>query len=91
MIHQPSGQAHGQATDIVLQAEEIMKLKRLLNNLYVKHTHQPLELIEASMERDKFMTPAESKEFGIIDKILDHPPKHGDLKEDTQQQHLQSA
>lgn len=86
MIHQPSGQAAGQATDIVLQAEEILKLKRLINNLYVKHTNLPLETIEANMERDKFMNPQEAKEFGLIDKILDHPPKHGDIQEDTTSQ-----
>lgn len=91
MIHQPSGQAVGQATDIVLQAEEIMKLKRLINNLYVKHTNLPLETIESSMERDKFMNPHESKEFGLIDKILDQPPKHGEIKEDTKQNQPQTG
>ncbi|XP_071811209.1 ATP-dependent Clp protease proteolytic subunit, mitochondrial-like isoform X2 [Apostichopus japonicus] len=74
MIHQPSGQAVGQATDIQIQAEEIIKLKKQLNNLYVKHTGQPLDVIEAAMERDSFMTPEEAKEFGLIDKVLEHPP-----------------
>ncbi|KAE8746951.1 hypothetical protein FOCC_FOCC006371 [Frankliniella occidentalis] len=89
MIHQPSGQAVGQATDIVLQAEEIMKLKRLINNLYVKHTNLPLETIEANMERDKFMNPLESKEFGLIDKILDQPPKHGEQRDESNSQQQQ--
>ncbi|XP_071118806.1 ATP-dependent Clp protease proteolytic subunit, mitochondrial-like isoform X2 [Haliotis cracherodii] len=55
MVHQPSGQASGQATDIQIQAEEILKLKKQINRLYVKHTKQPLQVIEDSMERDGFM------------------------------------
>ena len=77
MIHQPSGSAGGQATDIQIQAEEIIKLKRQLNGIYVTHTKQPLTLIESSMERDKFMSPQEALEFGLIDDILQHPPKPG--------------
>ena len=77
MIHQPSGSAGGQATDIQIQAEEIIKLKRQLNGIYVKHTKQPLTSIESSMERDKFMSPQEALEFGLIDDILQHPPKPG--------------
>ncbi|KAI9565861.1 hypothetical protein GHT06_009658 [Daphnia sinensis] len=79
MIHQPSGGVQGQATDIQIQAEEIMKLKRQINQLYLKHTGLQLSLIESSMERDKFMSPVEAKEFGLIDKILEHPPKHENL------------
>jgi len=75
MIHQPSGQAHGQATDIQIQAEEILKLKKLINGLYVKHTGLSLEKIEGHMERDKFMNPVEAKEFGLIDKVLEQIPK----------------
>merc|ERR1711962_1689082 len=60
MIHQPSGQAAGQATDIQIQAEEIVKLKRQINQLYRRHTKQPIELIEQSMERDRFMSPVEA-------------------------------
>ncbi|XP_069680595.1 ATP-dependent Clp protease proteolytic subunit, mitochondrial [Periplaneta americana] len=85
MIHQPSGGVQGQATDIQIQAEEIIKLKRQINGLYVKHTGLPLEKIESSMERDKFMSPVDAKEFGIIDKILDHPPKHGEKAESNEQ------
>lgn len=65
----------GQATDIKIQAEEILKLKSQINDLYVRHTGLPLEKVTDSMERDKFMSPLEAKEFGIIDKILSSPPK----------------
>jgi len=75
MIHQPSGGAQGQATDIQIQAEEIIKLKKQINTLYVKHTGLELETIEKNMERDKFMNPLEAKEFGLIDKVLIKPPK----------------
>lgn len=74
MIHQPSGGAKGQATDIVIQAEEILTLKRQINNLYVKHTNQTLEKIESSTERDKFMSAEEAKNFGLIDKVLCKAP-----------------
>lgn len=74
MIHQPSGQAGGQATDIAIQAEEILKLKKQLNQIYVRHTGQSLEVIERDMERDKFMSPEEAKAFGLIDRVLEKPP-----------------
>ncbi|KRY34377.1 putative ATP-dependent Clp protease proteolytic subunit, mitochondrial [Trichinella spiralis] len=70
MIHQPSGQAVGQATDIMIQAEEIIKLKRQINKLYVKHTKKPYNVIEEAMERDLFMSPEDAAEFGLIDKIV---------------------
>jgi len=78
MVHQPSGGAQGQATDIQIQAEEIIKLKRQLNEIYVKHTGQIYDKIESSMDRDKFMNPVEAKAFGIIDTVLEHPPKYND-------------
>lgn len=71
----------GQATDIKIQAEEILKLKAQINNLYVRHTGLALENIERSIERDNFMSPTEAKEFGIIDKILNSPPKHNKATE----------
>lgn len=74
MIHQPSGSARGVATDILIQAEEILKLKKQINNLYVKHTKQSLDVIQNAIERDKWMSPQEALEFGMIDKVLDHPP-----------------
>lgn len=77
MIHQPSGGVQGQATDIQIQAEEILKLKKQINLLYVKHTGLELPRIEQSMERDNFMSPTEAQDFGIIDKVLTSPPKEG--------------
>lgn len=84
MIHQPSGHAVGQATDIQIQAEEILKLKRQINNIYVKHTKQPLVVVEQAMERDKFMNPLEAKEFGILDLVLEHPPMPTNETEQSQ-------
>jgi len=81
MIHQPSGGAQGQATDIQIQAEEIMKMKKQINHLYVKHTRQGIDLIESVMERDKFMNPVEAKAFGLIDTVLVHPPKYNETEE----------
>ncbi|XP_008835137.1 ATP-dependent Clp protease proteolytic subunit, mitochondrial [Nannospalax galili] len=78
MIHQPSGGARGQATDIAIQAEEIMKLKKQLYNIYAKHTKQTLQVIESAMERDRYMSPMEAQEFGILDKVLVHPPQDGE-------------
>lgn len=70
MVHQPSGGAQGQATDIQIQAQEILKMRASLNQIYVHHTKQPLETIEKAVERDTFMSSAEAAEFGIIDKVL---------------------
>lgn len=73
MIHQPHGQAAGQATDIQIQAEEILKLKKLINNLYAKHSGLDLSTVESYMERDKYLNPEEAKELGLIDNILSRP------------------
>jgi len=70
MIHQPSGGASGQATDILIHAEEIVKIKKKLNQLYSDHTGKEIEIINQAMERDKFMSPEEALEFGLIDKII---------------------
>ncbi|XP_031344953.1 uncharacterized protein LOC116172010 [Photinus pyralis] len=70
MIHQPSGGVRGQATDIQIQAEEIVKTKQRINDLYVAHTGLSLQKVESSMERDKFMSPEEARVFGIVDTIL---------------------
>jgi ATP-dependent Clp protease protease subunit len=75
MVHQPSGGARGQATDVLIHAEEISKLRNQLNGIYAKHTGKPLDFIEKAMERDNFMNPTEALEFGLIDKILTHPEK----------------
>lgn len=70
MVHQPSGGYQGQATDIWIHAQETLKLKRRLNEIYVKHTGQTYEDVEAALERDKFMSAEEAKEWGLIDEIL---------------------
>jgi ATP-dependent Clp protease protease subunit len=70
MVHQPSGGFSGQASDIERHAEDIIKMKRRLNEVYVKHTGQPYEMIEKTLDRDYFMTADQAKEFGIIDKVL---------------------
>ncbi len=74
MIHQPSGGAQGQATDIEIQAREILKLRQRLNEIYVKHTGQPLDVISAAVERDNFMTADEAKAFGLIDEVVASRP-----------------
>jgi ATP-dependent Clp protease, protease subunit len=70
MIHQPSGGAQGQATDIEIQAKEILRLRANLNNIYVKHTGRKLADIEKAMERDNFMSADEAKKFGLIDEVV---------------------
>ena len=69
MVHQPSGGFQGQASDILRHAEDIMKIKRRLNEIYVKHTGRDYDTIENTLDRDHFMTAEESKEFGIIDRV----------------------
>jgi ATP-dependent Clp protease protease subunit len=70
MIHQPSGGAQGQATDIEIHAREILKTREQLNKIYAERTGQPIEKIRADMERDFFMDPEESKAYGLIDQVL---------------------
>lgn len=76
MIHQPSGGAQGQATDIQIQANEILKTKQQLTEIYAKHTGQEYALLHAKMERDTFLSPVEAKELGLIDTVLEHPPNN---------------
>ena len=71
MVHQPSAGFEGQATDIEIHANEIMFLKKRLNEIYSKHTGRSVEEIKNALERDKFMTPQEAKEFGLIDKVVE--------------------
>jgi ATP-dependent Clp protease protease subunit len=78
MVHQPSGGAQGQASDIEIQAREILQLRARLNEIYVKHTGQPLEVIAEAVERDKFMSPVEAKEFGLIDEVMMSRPARED-------------
>jgi ATP-dependent Clp protease, protease subunit len=78
MVHQPSGGAQGQATDIEIQAREILSLRARLNSIYVKHTKQTLEVIERAVERDRFMSPEEAREFGIVDEVVLSRPRSTD-------------
>ncbi|GGB58654.1 MULTISPECIES: ATP-dependent Clp protease proteolytic subunit [Henriciella] len=71
MVHQPSGGYRGVASDIERHAEEILELKRRLNNIYVKHTGQDYDTIERKLDRDTFMTAEEAKEFGLIDQVFE--------------------
>ena len=71
MVHQPSAGFQGQATDIEIHANEIMSLKKRLNEIYSKHTGRTVEEIKNALERDKFMTPQEAKKFGLIDKVVE--------------------
>ena len=75
MVHQPSGGYQGQATDILIHAQETQKLKTRLNEIYVKHTGQELEKVEAALERDNFMSPEQAKDWGLIDEIVENRPK----------------
>ncbi|MBT4934788.1 MAG: ATP-dependent Clp endopeptidase proteolytic subunit ClpP [Rhodospirillaceae bacterium] len=81
MIHQPSGGAQGQATDIEIQAKEILSLRSRLNNIYAEHTGQPLDVIEEAVERDRFMSPDEAKDFGLIDEVVTSRPISDDEDE----------
>ena len=72
MIHQPSGGARGQAADIEIQAQEILRLRAYLNNIYVKHTGQKLAVVEEAMDRDNFMSADEAKKFGLIDEVVEN-------------------
>ena len=81
MVHQPSGGFQGQASDILRHAEDIMKIKRRLNEIYVKHTGQDYYTVEKTLDRDHFMSADESLKFGLIDKVLDKRPEApGDAK-----------
>lgn len=80
MVHQPSGGAQGQATDIEIQAKEILSLRKRLNEIYVKHTGQKLAKIEEALERDRFMSAEDAKAFGLIDHIVEKQPFGGEEK-----------
>lgn len=79
MVHQPHGGAQGQATDIEIQAREILKLRSQINEIFAQRTGQPLNVIEDALERDRFMSPEEAKEFGLIDEVVMKRPKTVDL------------
>jgi ATP-dependent Clp protease protease subunit len=80
MVHQPSGGARGQATDIEIHAKEILDLRKRLNQLYVLHTGRKIKEIETAMERDNFMDPVKAKAFGLIDEVVEKRPE---VKEDA--------
>jgi len=77
LVHQPSASYYGQAADIARHAQEIVKLKRRLNEIYAKHTGQPVEVVEKSLDRDTYMTAEEAKAFGLIDQVLERRPEAG--------------
>ena len=74
MLHQPSGGFQGQATDIEIHAREILNLRARLNEIYVNHTGQKIDIVEEALERDKFLSPEEALEFGIIDEVVKSRP-----------------
>jgi ATP-dependent Clp protease, protease subunit len=77
MVHQPSGGFQGQASDILRHAEDIMKIKKRLNDIYVKHTGRDYDTIERTLDRDHFMSSDEAKEFGLIDQVYTKRPEDG--------------
>ena len=81
MVHQPSGGFQGQATDIEIHAREILTLRGRLNQIYVEHTGQDIGTIEESMERDRFLSPDDAKEFGLIDEVVSSRPALEDAAE----------
>ncbi|MFA5553674.1 MAG: ATP-dependent Clp protease proteolytic subunit [Phycisphaerae bacterium] len=80
MLHQPWGGVTGQAADIKIQAEEILKAKKIINEILSKHTGQPIEKIQLETERDRYMTADEAKEYGLIDEVLHEDEKKEDKK-----------
>ncbi len=74
MVHQPSGGAQGQASDIEIQAREILTLRKRLNEIYVRHTGQDLEAIERKLERDTYMSAEEARDFGLVDQVVENRP-----------------
>ncbi|MGI8654953.1 MAG: ATP-dependent Clp endopeptidase proteolytic subunit ClpP [Pyrinomonadaceae bacterium] len=72
LIHQPSGGSQGQATDIRIQAEEILRMRELTSRIIAKHTGQPFDVVERDVERDKIMSAAQAKEYGLIDEVIAH-------------------
>jgi ATP-dependent Clp protease, protease subunit len=74
MVHQPSGGAQGQATDIEIQAREILTLRKRLNEIYVRHTGQPIEAIERKLERDSYLSAEEARDFGLVDQVVEARP-----------------
>ena len=78
LVHQPSAAYYGQAADIQRHAQEILKLKRRLNEIYAQHTGQPVEAVERALDRDTYMTAEEARAFGLVDQVLARRPEGGD-------------
>ncbi len=83
MVHQPSGGFHGQASDIERHAEDIIKMKKRLNEVYVKHTGQDYDVIETTLDRDYFMTAEQARDFGLIDQVITSRTALEDASSDT--------
>jgi len=83
MVHQPSGGFQGQATDIEIHAREILAVRERLNSIFVQHTGQPMEVVQQAMERDKFMSPQEALDFGLIDTVITNRPREDGEDEST--------
>ena len=75
LLHQPSGAFEGQATDIMAHAQEILDLKKRINEIYAHHTGQPLNKIEDALERDYFLTAEMARDFGLVDKVIERRPE----------------
>lgn len=84
MVHQPSGGAQGQASDIEIHAREILNMRRRLNEIYVNHTGQSIDEIEKALERDRFMSPYDAKEFGLIDHVVTERPRELKILADSE-------
>jgi ATP-dependent Clp protease protease subunit len=80
MVHQPSGGFQGQASDIMIHAQEILNIRKRLNEIYVKHTGQPLKKIEDALERDQFFTAEGAKEFGLVDRVIERRVEEVEVK-----------
>jgi ATP-dependent Clp protease protease subunit len=79
MVHQPSGGAQGQAADIEIQAREILSMRKRLNEIYNRHTGQPIEEIERRLERDTYMSAEEARDFGLVDEVVERRPAPADV------------
>lgn len=85
MVHQPSGGFQGQASDIERHAQDIIKMKRRLNEIYVQHTGRDYDIIERTLDRDHFMSAQEAKDFGLIDEVIEKRDETGAADEDTKE------
>jgi ATP-dependent Clp protease protease subunit len=91
MVHQPYGQVGGQVSDIEIQAEEIVKSKRVINEILARHSGQPIERIAKDTERDRYLTAQEAKEYGLVDEVVGHIPKGESAKSGTGTEGLPSV